>query len=175
MRPDPTCPCSVCRGSFPHADGYKCAPVVDMASPQPDPCPTCNGDPVYHGLGCPVCCASPQPDTAPEGPVTGRGCVCWAANRTPPGDDTADHHHAGWCPVVDPQPDTAPEGPWTVDEDGRVVYPLADRDGVTSRAIYIGPGTFGVLWNGVTESESRRAHAALAAALNRPTEGNPDE
>jgi len=97
-----------------------------------DPCQTCNGDPVYHGLGCPVCCASPQPDTAPE-------------------------------------------GPWTVDEDGRVVYPLADRDGVTSRAIYIGPGTFGVLWNGVTESESRRAHAALAAALNRPTEGNPDE
>ena len=32
-----------------------------------DPCQTCNGDPVYHGLGCPVCCTSPQPDTAPEG------------------------------------------------------------------------------------------------------------
>ena len=142
------------------------------ASPQPD-----TGGP-YVGtrtaMDGPIA-ASPQSDTAPEGPVTDRGCVCWAANRTPPGDDTADHHHAGWCPVVSPQPDTAPQGRWTVDEDGRVVYPLADRDGVTSRAIYIGPGTFGVLWNGVTESESRRAHAALAAALNRPTEGNPDE
>ena len=176
-----------------------------------DPCQTCNGDPVYHGLGCPVCCTSPQPDTAPrmmqgiwpkevgadtvdladlpdtapEGPVTDRGCVCWAANRTPPGDDTADHHHAGWCPVVDPQPDTVPEGPWTAG-----VHPrnhVTREDGALV-AVYAPPGTGSVddqvladwvaaALNGAPATPAERAvidaeREVLEQAMERPAPGS---
>ena len=55
--------CPTCRGSFPHAPGYQCVPVADLASPQPD-----TGGP-YAGtrtaMDGPIA-ASPQPDTAPR-------------------------------------------------------------------------------------------------------------
>jgi len=53
-----------------------------MTDPQPDPCPTCRHNPgevlspprgpMARWVPCPDC-ASPQPDTAPEGPWTAHG------------------------------------------------------------------------------------------------------